>query len=85
MAGQCQPLRRQLPRAVEHRGRIIHIVLQHAGIGRAKDCQRHLVGDGKERILEQLEFDGVAEHRGVLRRIGGFVPRRREKPSRATP
>ena len=63
-ARQGQPLRRQLPRAVEHRGRIVHVVLQHAGIGRAEDRQRHLVGDREKRILEQLEFDRIADHPG---------------------
>jgi hypothetical protein len=64
MAWQSQPLCHQFARPVEHRGRVVHIVLQHARIGRPKDRQRHLVGDREQRILEQLEFDRVADHRG---------------------
>jgi len=64
VTGQGQPLRHQFPRTVEHRGRVIHVVLQHTRIGRPEDRQRHLVGDRENRILEQLKFNGIADHRG---------------------
>ena len=51
------------PKIIEHRGRIIHVVLEHARIGRAEHGQRHFVGDAKKRVLEQFEFDRVADHR----------------------
>src|SRR6185295_20286786 len=44
----------------ERRG-VIHVVLEHAGVGGAQDRQRHLVGDGEQRVPEQLEADRVGE------------------------
>ena len=35
--GRVSPCATSMPVAVEHRGRIVHVVLQHAGIGRPED------------------------------------------------
>src|SRR5439155_13320283 len=72
MAGQGQPLRDERAVAVEQRRRIIHVVLQHARIGRAEDGQRHLVGDPEQRVLEQFELDRIADHVGTLPQ-GGVI------------
>ena len=63
MAGERQPLRDQLAVGVGQRGREVHIVLQHAGVGGTHDGQGHLIGDGKNRILEQLEGNRVCDFR----------------------
>ena len=42
-------------------GGVVHVGLEHAGVGGAKDGQGHLVGDGEDRALEQLERDGVVD------------------------
>ena len=59
MPGQGEALRDELAVGVGERGGIIHVVLEHARIGGAEDGQRHLVGDGEDRVLEQLEGDGI--------------------------
>ena len=69
MAGQGQPLRDQLAGGVAERGRVVHVVLEHARVGRAEHGQRHLVGDREDRVPEQLEGDRVVgrRHQGVRR------------------
>ena len=49
---------------VAERRRVVHVVLEHAGIGGPQDRQGHLVRDGQQRVLEQLEPDGIGEPRG---------------------
>jgi len=59
VARQRQPLRHQLALGVgEARGEV-HVVLEHARVGRAHDGERHLVRDREDRVLEQLEGDRV--------------------------
>ena len=69
---QGQPLRDQPALPVAEGGRVVHVVLEHRGIGRAVDRQRHLVGDGEQRVLEQLEGDGIVAAVGHA-----MLPRRR--------
>jgi hypothetical protein len=59
MAGQGEPLRRELAIGIGEARRIIHVVLEHARVGGAEDRQRHLVGDREDRILEQLQLDRI--------------------------
>jgi hypothetical protein len=56
---QRKPLRHQVAFGVGEPGRIVHIVLEHARIGRAKHGERHLVRDRENGVLEQLEFDRI--------------------------
>src|SRR3982074_2422704 len=58
MARQSEALRHQLAVCIGEARGVIHVVLQHARVGRAKDGERHLVGDREDRVLEQLEGDG---------------------------
>ena len=60
VTGQRQSLRHQLAVGVAEGGREIHVVLDHAGIRRADNRQRHLVGDREDRVLEELEGDRIA-------------------------
>ena len=60
VAGQGEPLGHRLALAVAEGRRVVHVVLEHAGVRRAQDGQGHLVGDREQRVLEQLEGDGVA-------------------------
>ena len=64
MARQRQALGDELAVGVAERGRVVHVVLEHARIGRAEDGQRHLVGDREDRVPEQLEDDriGLGRH-----------------------
>ena len=66
VAGQGQPLGHRPALAVAEGRRVVHVVLEHAGVRRAQDRQRHLVGDGEQGVLEQLERDGVTR-RAVMR------------------
>src|SRR3982074_1432382 len=59
MARQSEALRHQLAVCIGEARGVIHVVLQHARVGRAKDGERHLVGDREDRVLEQLEGDGI--------------------------
>ena len=59
MQRQRQALRDQPPLAIADRRRKIHVVLEDAGIGRANHRQRHLIGYGHDRGLEQLERDRI--------------------------
>ena len=59
MARQSEALRHQLAVGIGEARRVIHVVLQHARIGRAEDGERHLVGDREDRVLEQLEGDRI--------------------------
>src|SRR5260370_12995618 len=59
MARQSEALRHQLALGVGEARGVIHVVLQHARIGRAEDGERHLVGDREDRVLEQLEGNGI--------------------------
>ena len=61
MAGDGQSLGHQPAVGRGKRGGVVHVGLEHTGIGRAKDGQGHLVGDGEDRVLEQLERDGVVD------------------------
>jgi hypothetical protein len=56
---QGQALGDQLALAVGEAGRIVHVVLQDARVGRSEDGQGHLVGDREDRVLEQLEGDRI--------------------------
>ena len=60
MGGQGQALRDGPPLAVAEGGRVVHVVLEHAGVRRAQHGQGHLVGDRQQRVLEQLEPDRIA-------------------------
>ena len=66
MARQGQALRDELAVGVGEAGRVVHVVLEHARIGRAEDGQRHLVGDREDRVLEQLEGDRIVTLRHFL-------------------
>ena len=55
MARQGQALRDELAVGIGEARRVVHVVLEHARIGRAEDRQRHLVGDRENGVLEQLE------------------------------
>src|SRR5712691_10694756 len=59
VAGQRESLRHQLAFGIREPGRVVHVVLQHAGIGGAEDRERHLVRDREDGVLEQLEFDRI--------------------------
>src|SRR5258708_1531059 len=59
LAAQGQALRGELAIGVGEPGRVVHVVLEHARISRAEHRQRHLVGDGKNRVLEQLERNRI--------------------------
>ena len=71
MPGQCQALRDKPPLGVGEAGRIIHVVLEHARIGRAEDRQRHVVGHREQRVLEELEGDRIetVRHLSSLRHL----------------
>jgi hypothetical protein len=59
MAGQRQALCGELAVGVGEARRVVHVVLEHAGVGGAKHGERHLVGDRENRILEQLQLDRI--------------------------
>ena len=59
MAGQGEALRRELAVGIGEARRIVHVVLEHARVGGAEHRQRHLVGDREDRVLEQLQLDGI--------------------------
>src|SRR5262245_42137956 len=64
-----QALRDHLAVGVTQRGRKIHDVLDHPGVSRPHDDQRHLVDDRAEGVLDQLEGDrveGVSRHECLL-------------------
>ena len=44
---------------VGDRGREVHVVAQHPGIGGAAYGHRHLVGGGEQGVLEELEVDRI--------------------------
>ena len=76
MARQRQALRHELAVRVAERRRVVHVVLEHARVGRAEHGERHLVGDREDRVAEQLEGDRV------VARGHGAPPLR---PAEATP
>ena len=85
MPRQREPLRDEPTLGIGEPGRVIRVVLEHARIGRAEHGQRHLVGDPEQRILEQLEFDRIADHRrsfaagpGIPAQDGGPIKHRRK-------
>ena len=59
MAGKGQALRHQPSLGVGESGGEVHVVLEDPGIGGPGDGHRHLVGDGKDGVLEQLERDRI--------------------------
>ncbi len=59
MPGQGQALGRELAVGIGEARRIIHVVLEHAGIGRPEDRERHLVGDRENGVLEELQRDRI--------------------------
>ena len=63
MARQGQALGREPAVGVGEARRIVHVVLEHARIGRPEHGKRHLVGDREDRVLEQLERDRVVDLR----------------------
>ena len=52
-------LRHRLARRVAERGREVHHVAHDGGVGGAEDRGRHLVGDGGERVADDLLHDRV--------------------------
>ena len=59
MHGRGQPLRQRLAAVVEDGRGEVHGVADDAGIGRAHEVERHVVGDGVEAALEDLEQEGI--------------------------
>ena len=59
MHGRGEPLRQRLAAVVEDGGGEIHGVADDAGIGRAHEVERHVVGDGVEAALQNLEQEGI--------------------------
>ena len=59
MSRQGQALRDQPSVRIGKACRVIHVVFQHARIGRAEDRQRHVVGHREQRVLEKLECNGI--------------------------
>ena len=64
VAGQGQSLRHRPALRVAEGRRVVHVVLEHAGVRGPQDSEGHLVGDGQQRVLEQLEADGIGEPGG---------------------
>src|SRR5262245_421875 len=64
MAGEGQTLSHRAALAVAEGRRVVHVVLEHARVRRSQDGEGHLVGDRQERVLEQLEGDGVVRFGG---------------------
>src|SRR5258708_21280550 len=69
MSRQCQALRGELAVGVGKPGRVVHVVLEHARIGGAEHGQRHLVGDRKNRVLEQLERNRIVNFSHSLKSL----------------
>ena len=57
--GEREALCHELALGVGEAGRVVHVVLQHARVGRAEDRERHLVGDREHGVLEELEGDRI--------------------------
>src|SRR5439155_21559504 len=64
VAGQGQALRHRPALGVAEGRRVVHVVLEDARVRGAQDGESHLVGDGQQRVLEQLEADGIGEPGG---------------------
>ena len=56
---QGQPLRRELAVGIGKAGRVVHVVLEHARIGRPEHGERHLVGDREDGVLEQFQRNRI--------------------------
>ena len=78
MGGKREALGDHPTPLVEEAGRVVEVVAQHGGVGRAVDRERHLVGHGHERVSEQLELERVdgGGHRELVssrRTSGGAI------------
>ena len=56
-------LRNQLALGVEQRGAVVAHLVDHHVVGGALQVGRHLVGDGRQRVADHFERDGVELHR----------------------
>src|SRR5262245_35607551 len=63
---QRKTLRREAALAIGEACGIVHVVLEHRRVGGAEDGERHLVGDGKDCVLEQLKRDWIWSGHWVL-------------------
>src|SRR5258708_13679730 len=70
--GSVRPLRDEPALGVGEPRRVVHVVLQHAGVSRAEHGERHLVGDREDGVVEELE--GYRVH-GLLCRARERRPR----------
>src|SRR4029453_7371305 len=57
--GERQALGNGPARAIAEGGRVVHVVLEHAGVGRAQDGEGHLVRDREQGVLDKLEADRI--------------------------
>src|SRR5205814_2238814 len=79
VARKREALRDQIALGVGEPGRVIHVVLEHARIGGAEHGERHIVGDGENGVLEELEGNRVHGLLYLPPRISRSFPGRPDK------